>query len=60
MFHDSETVPIKSCVHCGFKSLKSLLEHIRKKMWLYHYKKEPPKELTDFGFLGFVKRGQIF
>ena len=60
IFHDCETGPIKSCVHSDFESLKSLPEHIRNKIWLYHYSKALPKEAAQHGFLGFVKKGQIF
>ncbi|MFZ2316029.1 MAG: MBL fold metallo-hydrolase [Gammaproteobacteria bacterium] len=60
IFHDCETTAVASGVHAHFKDLVTLDESIKSKMWLYHYN---PGELPDakaYGFLGFVKRGQIF
>lgn len=60
IFHDCETQNHKSGVHAHYSDLMQLPEHIKKKMWLYHYN---PGELPDAkkdGFLGFVVKGQCF
>jgi len=60
IFHECETTPFPSGVHCSFNQLLTLDPAIKAKMWLYHYN---PGELPDAksgGFQGFVKRGQSF
>lgn len=60
IFHDCETTTKKSGIHAHYSELQQLPEHIKKKMWLYHYHpgKLPPAEAD--GFLGFIKKGQLF
>jgi ribonuclease BN (tRNA processing enzyme) len=60
IFHDCETSLYPSPVHAHYQELINLPERIKNKMWLYGYQ---PGELPDAhkdGFLGFVKRGQVF
>jgi len=60
IFQDCEIYPYPSPVHAQYKDLVTLPENLKKKMWLYGYQ---PGELPDAkkdGFLGFVKRGDIF
>jgi len=59
IFQDCETTPKRSGVHAHFEELSTLPEEIKNKMWLYHYSLPYlPKDIN--GFLGFVKRGQMF
>lgn len=60
IFHDCEIPSFPTPVHTRYEQLVTLPAAIKNKMWLYDY---PPGELPDAqkdGFLGFVKRGQIF
>ncbi len=60
IFHDCETSQSESKVHAHYKKLRTLPEKFKRKMWLYHYQDgELPDAIAD-GFLGFVKRGQVF
>ena len=64
IFHDCELAEYQNSVHAQYHELKKLPEHIKAKMWLYHYiLNEDYPELPDAvadGFLGFVKRGDSF
>lgn len=60
IFHDCETANYKSGVHAHYSELLELPEHIKKKMWLYHYNPGPLPDAVKDGFLGFVKKGQSF
>jgi len=60
IFHDCETAPFKSGVHAHYESLYTLPAEVKKKMWLYHYQDGPLPDARADGFLGFVKKGQIF
>lgn len=60
IFQDCELAPYSSPVHAHYGKLASLPPEIKNKMWLYGYQPgELPKAEKD-GFLGFVKRGNIF
>jgi ribonuclease BN (tRNA processing enzyme) len=58
IFHDCETSPYKSGVHAHFSELETLPDHIKKKMWLYHYNAGEKPDAKDF--LGYVQKGQSF
>jgi ribonuclease BN (tRNA processing enzyme) len=58
IFQDCELAVYPNSVHAQYHQLMSLPEAIKKKMWLYHYNGELPKEPA--GFRGFVKKGQSF
>jgi len=64
IFHDCELAEYPNSVHAQYHELTKLPEHIKAKMWLYHYTfNEDYPELPDAvadGFLGFVKRGDSF
>jgi len=60
IFHDCETAQNESGVHAPYKKLRTLPEHQKNKMWLYHYQDGELPDARADGFLGFVKRGQIF
>lgn len=60
IFHDCETTIHASCVHPQFHDLDKLPPEIKAKMWLYHYSALNLPDPIQHGFLGFVKRGQIF
>ena len=60
ILHDCETSANVSGVHARFEDLVGLPEEIRNKMWLYHYDDGPLPDAQGSGFLGFVKRGQVF
>jgi len=66
IFHDCECTPFKSGVHAHFNDLSTLHIDVRTKMWLSHYQdgvvdsEEWDKKVADAGFLGFVKKGQVF
>ena len=60
IFHDCETKPCKSGVHATYEELNSLPKDLKSKMWLHGYDlKYMPNAILD-GFLGFVRRGQVF
>ena len=60
IFHDCETAKFPTPVHARYEQLVTLSQRIKNKMWLYGYQPgELPNAQKD-GFLGFVKRGQIF
>lgn len=60
IFHDCETLPRKSGVHAHYDELAKLPDHIKNKMWLYHYNPGPLPDAKKDGFLGFVVKGQSF
>lgn len=60
IFHDCETAKYKSGVHAHYDSLHTLPKEVKQKMWLYHYQDGPLPDARAEGFLGFVKKGQIF
>lgn len=60
IFHDCETSSVKSGVHAHYSELLILDEHIKKKMWLYHYNAGPLPDAIEDGFAGFVIKGQAF
>lgn len=60
IFHDCETSKTKSSVHAHYSDLVRLPEHIKKKMWLYHYNPGSLPDAKKDGFAGFVAKGQSF
>lgn len=60
IFHDCETAPFSSGVHAHYTELLTLPEHLRKKMWLYHYNPGPLPDAEKDGFRGFIVPGQCF
>ena len=60
IFHDCETSKYPTPVHPHYNKLVNLPDRIKKKMWLYGYQPGPLPDAKEAGFLGFVKRGQIF
>lgn len=60
IFHDCETAQIKSGVHATYDQLVELPSNYKNKMWLYHYNPGLLPASTEDGFLGFVKKGQVF
>ena len=60
IFHDCETLPIKTGVHAHYTELLNAPLEFRKKMWLYHYNPGALPDAKADGFLGFVTRGQTF
>ncbi len=60
IFQDCEIGEHKSHVHAHYDELVKLPEHIKNKMWLYHYNASELPHATEDGFRGFVKKGQCF
>ncbi|MBD2137818.1 MBL fold metallo-hydrolase [Anabaena sp. FACHB-1237] len=60
IFHDCETSLYPSPVHASYKQLTKLPNSLKNKMWLYGYQPTVLPDAEKDGFLGFVKRGQIF
>lgn len=60
IFHDCETSKYPSPVHVGYAELTQLSPEIKGKMWLYGYQPGTLPNAKADGFLGFVKRGQVF
>lgn len=60
IFHDCETGSIPTTVHSHYNQLLTIPEEIRGKMWLCGYQPGPKPNPQQDGFLGFVKRGQVF
>ncbi len=60
IFHDCETTLFRSGVHSHFDQLKTLPDHIKKKMWLYHYNPGKLPDPLSEGFAGFVEPRQVF
>ena len=59
IFEDCET-GFKSGVHAHYSDLKTLPAEIKAKMWLYHYNDGQLPDAVADGFLGFVKKGDVF
>jgi len=61
IIQDCELACYPNSVHAQFYQLKTLDENVRKKMYLIHYygSTPPEEEAKKFGFLGFLKTGQI-
>lgn len=60
IFHDCETLELRSGIHAHYNELIDLKPAIKRKMWLYHYNPNNPFDALKDGFLGFVKKGQSF
>ena len=60
IFHDCETSRFPTPVHARYPQLLTLPDAIRSKIWLYGYHPGSLPEAEKDGFLGFVKRGQVF
>ena len=60
IFHDCEIISKKTGVHAHYSDLVLMDKKIKKKMWLYHYNVGILPDATADGFLGFVKKGQVF
>lgn len=60
IFHDCETSQYPSPVHASYAQLAALPDRLKRKMWLYGYQPGPLPDACPDGFLGFVKRGQVF
>ncbi|MCE2984101.1 MAG: MBL fold metallo-hydrolase [Parachlamydia sp.] len=60
IFHDCETDGFRSGIHAHYDELCLLNPEIKAKMWLYHYLPGQLPDAQKDGFLGFVKKGQIF
>lgn len=60
ILHDCETASFKSGVHAHYEQLLGLPEHIRRKMWLYHYQPGPKQDAGADGFAGWVDKGKRF
>ncbi|KTD63985.1 MBL fold metallo-hydrolase [Legionella spiritensis] len=60
IFHDCETSACKSGVHAHYSELLNIPGELKKKIWLYHYNPGKLPNAKADGFLGFVKRGQVF
>ncbi|MEB3828411.1 MBL fold metallo-hydrolase [Phormidium sp. CCY1219] len=60
IFHDCETSKFPSPVHAHYNQLVNLPAPIKNKMWLYGYQPGPLPDAQHDGFLGFVRRGQVF
>jgi len=58
-FHDCE-IGFESRVHAHYNDLKLLPSKFKEKIWLYHYNDEALPDAQKDGFLGFVKKGQVF
>lgn len=60
IFHDCETSVFKTGVHTHYDDLLTLPEHVRSKIWLYHYQPDYTQKPEEDGFKGFVAKGQEF
>jgi ribonuclease BN (tRNA processing enzyme) len=60
IFQDCEIAPFPTTVHAHYQELAELPATIKKKMWLYGYQPGALPDSKKDGFLGFVKRGQMF
>lgn len=60
IFQDCETSHCHSNVHSHYHELSTLPAEIKKKMWLYHYNPGKLPNAKKDGFIGFVKKGQVF
>ncbi|MBD2576865.1 MBL fold metallo-hydrolase [Oscillatoria sp. FACHB-1406] len=60
IFHDCETSTHRTAVHANYQDLRCLPARYKSKMWLYGYQPGHLPNAREDGFLGFVKRGQVF
>lgn len=60
IFQDCETALVHSTVHAHYRELVDLPLKFKEKMWLYGYQPGALPNAVQDGFLGFVKRGQLF
>lgn len=60
IFHDCEITHFPTTVHAHYTELAALPLDIKAKIWLYGYQQGTLPDALKDGFLGFVKRGQIF
>jgi ribonuclease BN (tRNA processing enzyme) len=60
IFHDCEILKKPSQVHSHYLDLAKLPDHIKQKMWLYHYNSVKLPDAKKDKFLGFVTKGQCF
>lgn len=60
IFQDGETSSRPTGIHAHYNHLRHLPADIKRKMWLYHYQPGPLPDAAVDGFLGFVRRGQVF
>lgn len=60
IFHDCETAHFPTQVHAHYQELVQLPADLKSKMWLYGYQPGKLPDAKADGFLGFVKRGQVF
>jgi ribonuclease BN (tRNA processing enzyme) len=60
IFQDCETSKYPTNIHAHYQELIKLPKKIKQKMWLYGYQPGALPDALQDGFLGFVKRGQIF
>lgn len=60
IFHECETAPFKSGVHCHYSELITLPLELRNKMWLYHYNKGELPDAKKDGFRGYIKMQDSF
>lgn len=60
IFHDCEIAEFHTTVHAHYRELATLPKEIKKKIWLYGYQQGTLPDAVKDGFLGFVKRGQVF
>lgn len=59
IFHDCETINM-SMVHAHYDFLKDFPEAIKQKMYLYHTQGSVQPDAVSDGFLGIVRKGQVF
>ncbi len=60
IFHDCEISQFPTTVHAHYHELAQLPDEVKQKMWLYGYQQGQLPDAVKDGFLGFVKRGQLF
>lgn len=60
IFHDCEIAEFPTTVHAHYNDLVQLPIAIKNKIWLYGYQQGTLPDARKDGFLGFVKKGQIF
>ena len=60
IFHECETAPYKSGVHCHYSELVTLPSDIKKKIWLYHYNQGSLPDAKKDGFKGYLLKQDSF
>lgn len=60
IFQDCEIANYPTNIHAHYQELARLPKQIRQKMWLYGYQPGNLPDARQDGFLGFIKRGQMF